>query len=155
MRAVFGVRATEWWLRAEAAAMLIIVRLGLRILPYRTARQLLDRSAGPAAEGPSIEHVRRIARAVTVVARRLRGSTCLVQALAANVMLRRRGLASEISIGVRRSGSGTTKLEGHAWVEHDGTVILGAIDNLGDYRVMGTPDGGLSRLGDPHSHRPD
>ena len=122
--------------------MLTIVRVGLWLLPFRTLRRLLERYAGrPGADdGSSIERVRDVVRVVTAVARRWPGATtCLVDALAADAMLRRRGYASQLCFGVRPPGSGAKRLEGHAWIEHRGTVVLGELDRLGDYAVMSPP----------------
>jgi transglutaminase superfamily protein len=131
------LQAADWATFAEAALLLSLVRIGLRLLPFRTARQLLDRYARRArsADGtPASGHVARVTRAVRAVSRRLPGTTtCLVDALVADAMLRRRGCASELRFGVRPPGSGAGPLDGHAWIEHRGTVVLGNMDNLSDY----------------------
>jgi transglutaminase superfamily protein len=60
--------------------------------------------------------VRRVSRAVP-------GATCLTQALAAQVLLSRRGYASRLRIGVAHApGDG---LRAHAWLESDGLIVLG------------------------------
>jgi hypothetical protein len=126
-------------LQGEAVLLLVGVRIALKILPYRVVRRLLDCVAGMAADGASVDGFSPIVGAVAVASRQLSGTTCLINALAADAMLRRRGCTSTIRIGVRRPGQGSTELEGHAWLEHRGTVILGAIDNLSDYLVMWSP----------------
>jgi hypothetical protein len=125
----------------EAALVFICVRIGLWLLPHRTLRRLVNLYAGRACadnDGSSNERVRRVARAVKLVARRLPGTTtCLVEALSANAMLQRRGHAAELCFGVRRSGSGSkTTFDAHAWIEHHGIVVLGELENLTDYAVM-------------------
>jgi len=76
-----------------------------------------------------------VAWAVTAVARRLPGcNTCLVKALATDVMLRRRGLSSTLHLGVRPPGLGT--LDAHAWIDSDGAVVMGALEDLGSYTVL-------------------
>lgn len=140
MAATVDTRVSDWLLPGEAALMLIIVNVGLRIIPYRTVRRLLERyGRQPVGDSCSIERVRRVAGAVTFLARRLPGATCLVQALAADALLRRHGCASELHIGVRRPDGRPKRLEGHAWIEYRGSVVVGGLDNLGDYVVMVAP----------------
>jgi hypothetical protein len=50
---------------------------------------------------------------------------CLPTALAAQFMLRRRGIASKLCLGVRRDVSA---LAAHAWLEIDKQVVFGASD---------------------------
>ena len=125
---------------AEAAALLGLVWLGLSILPFPTLRRLVDRFVGHSdavAAGSSSEPVRRVAWAVLAVARRWPvRTTCLVEALAADAMLRRGGYAPELRFGVRPPGSGSKPLEAHAWLEHQGVVVLGDVENLPGYAVL-------------------
>lgn len=53
-------------------------------------------------------------------------SLCLPAALAAQQMLRRRGIASAVRLGVLREGE---RLFAHAWVEVDGKAIAGLPQN--------------------------
>ena len=53
-------------------------------------------------------------------------------------MLRRRGYASEIRFGVRPEGRGM--LAAHAWVEHDGEIVFGAIHGQADYTALSPQD---------------
>jgi hypothetical protein len=64
----------------------------------------------------------RLGRAVVAVARRLPWQpTCLRQALAVQRMLRRRGIASRLHLGV--AGAGVSAA--HAWVTVDGRPVVG------------------------------
>jgi len=47
-------------------------------------------------------------------------ATCLERSLALWWLLARRGVASQLRIGVRKTGE---KFEAHAWVEHGGAAI--------------------------------
>lgn len=120
----------------EAAAALLIVRIGLWTLPFSTLTRLLDRLATPAERQKRAAEAGRIGRIVEGVARRLPlGMTCLVEALAARAMLRRRGYDSRVRFGVRSAKSRRT-IESHAWLECDGLVVVGAIDALQEYAPM-------------------
>lgn len=129
----------------EAVGLLACAWLGLRMFSFLTLRRLLggssaDRLAGQ--RGLSIQQIRRVAWSVHAVARRLPvGRPCLIEALAADAMLRRRGCACELRLGVLPQGSGAPSLAAHAWLEHDGMVMLGQLENLSDYSVLTAPKG--------------
>jgi Transglutaminase-like superfamily len=75
-----------------------------------------------------------IAWAVGAVARRYHARpTCLVEALAADVMLRRRQYPSALHLGVRKMDNCSRPLDGHAWVECEGSIVVGHLDNLAIY----------------------
>jgi hypothetical protein len=126
-------------LALEAAIVLVLVWAGLRTLRFRVLRHLLNRYAGRAdarfdRTRPALN---RIGWAVIVAADHLPTSmTCLVQALAADAMLRRRGFASELRLGVRLHRSGSDSLEAHAWVECDDGIVVGGLKDLTDYAVL-------------------
>jgi hypothetical protein len=99
------------------------MRIGLWILPFRALRALVARWAHPgdavAGRRPSPE---RIAWAVAAAGRRVPGSTCLTEALAAQILLARRGYPAFVRIGVARDGDDGIKA--HAWVESEGKVLF-------------------------------
>jgi hypothetical protein len=98
----------------EAAVMIILARLAVRAIP--TARifswadrppRRINRFAGDEANW--------IAWAVeTAAVKPWINALCLPRALAAHAMLRRRGIASRLCLGLARKESG---LAAHAWVE--------------------------------------
>jgi hypothetical protein len=59
----------------------------------------------------------------------------LVQTPAADAMLGRMGYASELCIGVRIS----KPLDSHAWVEYEGGIVIGRLENLAEYAVLSAP----------------
>jgi len=145
--------ARVWFVRIEAALLLTLVAVAVRVLPYQTVRRWLDRyvrtgaprtvrvkanTASTVRLKADTTYARQIAGTVSAVARRL-GTKCLPNALAADAMLRRRGYESHMRLGVRPPASAAHPLESHAWVEHDGIVVLGALDDLGQYVVMSRP----------------
>jgi hypothetical protein len=107
-----------------ALAAVTFVRLCLRFLPLRLwspaadwlpRRRLSARSAHTAAQDV-VWAVRRVSRAIP-------GATCLTQALAAQLLLARRGHSSRLRIGVARARGGG--LRAHAWLESEGVVVIG------------------------------
>jgi hypothetical protein len=113
----------------DALLLLLLVRVGLRVLPFTRVRRLLERRAG-SGDGP----VRSIAWAVNAVSRRVPRTTCLAEALVMYTLLRRHGHSPALRIGVRRADS--SPLQAHAWVECDGDVVIGAVDSLADHAVL-------------------
>jgi hypothetical protein len=135
-----ALRGDDRFLAAEAAVLVVLLRVGLRLLSFVSVRRLVDRYSSwhqaPAGLWAH-ETIGRIAAAVTAVARRLpSGTTCLVEALAVEAMLRRRGFEPTLQFGTRRPGSGATLLEAHAWVECAGSVVVGGLADLADYAVL-------------------
>jgi hypothetical protein len=81
----------------------------------------------------------QIAWAITVASSYVPNATCLVQALAAEFILSRSGHPSRLHIGVARGEPGRT-LDGHAWIESSGQVVLGGAAAY-RYRSLFTRDG--------------
>lgn len=126
-------------LTIEAAALLAAVRAGLALLPFATVRRLLARWAPPRdARAPDAEALRRIRAAVERAGRHLPSTTCLVEALAADTMLRRRGYQSVVKFGVRDHAPGR-RLNAHAWVECGDTIVVGHRVNVTGYAVFTEP----------------
>lgn len=134
-----ALSAGDRWLVIEAAVLLCTVRLGIGGLHFAVLRSELDRLlrvVPPRYPGTPSATVERLAWAVAAASRRLPfRATCLVESLAVDAMMRRRGYASEIRFGVRPPSAGV--LAGHAWVECDGAVVFGSLQ---DYSVLSTPD---------------
>jgi len=105
----------------KAAMLLPCVWIGLQLAGLRRLRTWLDqpRSAGSGTFSP--DEIATLARMVNAGARLAPGPvTCLTRSLLLDWLLRRRGLPSELRIGVRLH-RGT--LEAHAWVEVGGTPV--------------------------------
>lgn len=110
----------------RAGVLIVVTRVALALFPFRWVQRLLDRPVGESPFRPTeAAHYRRTAVwAVEAVGRRLLGDKpCLVQALVARRLLARRGIPATLRIGVARSDSGA--LLAHAWLEHEGEIIIG------------------------------
>ena len=140
-RKLVALPARDWGLLAETALVLTMAKAGLRLLPYGSLQRIADKPAGKAPIESASGTPARIAWALGALARRLPGrNTCLVQALAAHAMLRRRGYASELRIGVAGKDP-AGGIQAHAWVECEGRVVIGGIEDLGTYAVLSAPPG--------------
>ncbi len=105
----------------EAWLVLLIARLAIILFPYRWWH---SRLAGIGADTPAVDdidldEVRRaiaIGRLVRRTARRVPfNALCLPQAIAARLMLRRRGIKTQIYYGAR-SGDERRPVRLHAWL---------------------------------------
>ena len=110
----------------EAAAELVRASLELRVVPSsRTVARLgaVQRRDHDVGVDPArLREAERVARAVAGVADRLPWRpTCLRQALAVQRMLRRRGIASRLHLGV----TNTVPRAAHAWVTVAGQPVGG------------------------------
>ena len=95
----------------KATLLLAAIRLGLSILPFATVRGVLTR-LGLIEETTRWQtaDVERAVWAVETAGRHFPAiGTCLHQALAAYVILARRGCRSNLRIGVRRSADGSSR----------------------------------------------
>lgn len=125
LRKFLALPSSERRLLLQAALFLGGIRLGLAFLSFGTARRLLARAARrPAGRGNGAISSDRIAWAVTVAGRYVPGArTCLIQALAAHVLLERGGLPARLHLGVTKGEDG--RLESHAWVESQERIVIG------------------------------
>ena len=125
----------------EAALLLLVSRLLVDHVRMPWWRRWVDIEAG--AEPPAVERcgdgAAGVGRIVRKVAPRLPFSTrCLARAMAAHWMLRRRGVASRVALGVRRATPAGGALEYHAWLATaDGVAVIGAAD-AETYRRFGS-----------------
>jgi hypothetical protein len=107
--------------RLTIAAWIVVpaVRVAVACLPFRLVQHAAVR---PARRSRSPLSPDRIARAVNDAARRLPGTTCLTEVMAAAYLCSRYGHTVTPRLGVGRSDSG---IAAHAWLESEGRVILG------------------------------
>jgi len=110
----------------KAFALTAVIRAGLTSLSFAQLRSMTARLmvAGKfrSRSGPAPE---RIAWCISVASRYIPGATCLTQALTAQIFLVRRGYDSVLRIGVARDRNGN--FMAHAWVEHEGRVVIGEV----------------------------
>lgn len=145
-RRFWTLDAADRALVREAALLQVLVRIGLGALRFPVLCRWLARwarSGGTPGVEPAMPTARpvpeRLAWAVATAARRLPGATCLVQALTADAMLRRRGYRAAVRFGVRAGRGRPHPIEAHAWVECEGSVVLGATSDLADFAVLSSP----------------
>jgi hypothetical protein len=109
----------DWWTLVKAWWMLLAVNAALRVFSFqrlaRWAHALAD-DGGEAGDSA----VRRTAWLVSIAANRQPfPARCLARSLALTRLLARRGIATELKIGVRKQD----QFEAHAWVEWRGQIV--------------------------------
>ncbi len=143
LRRLLALPANERRLVVKAALLLGVIRLGLRLLPFRTLWRLLNQAPRASIALPAPNHLSpdRIAWAVTVASPYLLSvRPCLSQALAVHLLLVRRGYPARLHLGVARGERG--QVQAHAWVETDGRVVIGgSASELGRYTPLLALDG--------------
>lgn len=106
----------------RALLLLPVAAVGLRLLGLRRfqallMRRLLLRAAGQA----DMERAQRVALTINRAAcNGLYRANCLQRSFVLWWLLRRRGIDTQLRIGVRKRGA---RFEAHAWLEYDGIVL--------------------------------
>jgi Transglutaminase-like superfamily len=116
----------EWRLLVGATLLATVIQLSLGRLPFTMLRRLVTSGRRDDGQNAAVDPVlaNQVAWAVTAASRRVPGpATCLSRALTVHAMLLRRGYPSRLHIGVVRGGQG--ELDGHAWVESAGRILIG------------------------------
>jgi hypothetical protein len=130
-------------LLAETMMVVSAAWLGLRVAKLQTVHRVLARNAQrhPVELDPETRSriVTRVQWAVAGVSRRMPHSTCLLQAIAMDALLRRRGLRPQFRVGIRPALRAGSRLEAHAWVECDGEIAIGALEDLATFEPVGIP----------------
>lgn len=108
-----------------------LVRLGLWILPVRIMLRAAAR--GPWHGFRDKTSAARIAWAIGVACRYVPRATCLLRALAGQVVMVWHGHACIVTVGVAlREG----RFGAHAWLENQGHVLLGDSQELQQYKPI-------------------
>lgn len=125
-RKLLHLSLSDCYLLVKSLTLVIAVRLGLWILPFRIVQALLAklirvtaRSSVPASCVP----IDRLRWAVTLTSRYVPKATCLTQALVAKVLLSQCGYAAHVRVGVALDAS--EQLQAHAWIESEGRIVIG------------------------------
>lgn len=128
-RKAFELSISEWLLILRATLWLGLVEVGLRVLCFNTLMEHLDQHR-PADKAPvaSPGRAERCAHCVELASRLYPlEPTCLKKALVLYALLTRKGLHAQLWIGAAKSRTEqAAPIDYHAWLEHEGKVILGA-----------------------------
>lgn len=123
-----------------ATCLLLITRVGLFVVSFSRFRRLLLAPTGPLARVVvGSPPPGRIAWAVDAADRALPGErTCLMRSLSAEWLHRCYGHRIVHRIGVDKADS----FEAHSWIESEGEVILGDLEDLSRFESLPPLTGG-------------
>ncbi|MEM1254758.1 MAG: lasso peptide biosynthesis B2 protein [Cyanobacteria bacterium P01_H01_bin.21] len=120
-----------------ACLSLNIVRFALWLFPFKTVRQQLATVAekwvcDQSQTSVSVDFIVWCVKASAYYTPRR--SKCLVNALTAQLLLTRYQYAHQLHIGIAMDESQT--LKAHAWIEYEGNVIIGDLQELSRYKSL-------------------
>jgi len=143
LRALLRLAPAERRLLLAAWWRLLLAELGFRLLPWRWLTGALAplpvrRPASPAAPSAEAEALARQVQDLVraAAAHHLLPVRCLARSVVSRRLLARRGVGTELRIGVARQGGA---LRAHAWLEHAGEP-LGEPEDIGSrYLPLAAP----------------
>lgn len=112
----------ELFLLTRTTTVLVAVRLALWLIPFRNLRRMVALITQPRFARATRLSVNQLGWGVRAASRLVPRATCLTQAIALHILLRREGLESSVQLGVAKEGE---CLKAHAWVENQGEVVIG------------------------------
>lgn len=121
-----ALNGTERWLFMQALFLLPLTAAALRLLGFRRVSAALTRLSPEVTdevrdEAGTLKRARVTARMVGLAARHgFINATCLPNAMILWWLLRRRGIKSDLRIGVRKE---VGEVQAHAWVEYKGFAL--------------------------------
>lgn len=133
LRSYAGLTRAERRVAVRALGLVVAFRLALWTLPARRVLAAAPRRrVRPAGVAPE-----RTAWLVRAAARRVPDASCLTRALAVRWLLAQDGLESTLHFGHRRDERGA--FAAHAWLEHEGRVLVGGEGGLSHYHRFDAP----------------
>ena len=130
-----SLSVSEVWFLVEATGAVVAFDLALRLFSSKTCLAVFESKGGShqRQEGADLQ---RMAWLVEVADRYTPGrSSCLRQAAALAWLLRRRGIATNLRIGVAREEG---KLVAHSWLQSEEGELFGLSD-IEKYALLSSP----------------
>ncbi|MFC6875364.1 lasso peptide biosynthesis B2 protein [Halobellus marinus] len=122
----------ERFLLCISTVLLLSCRVLLALFELDRTRRGISRLVRASPAVTSVEDPDQITWAVTSANTVLPGSgTCLSQAIVGATLLAAHGFPATVRLGVANP---ETAFEAHAWVEREGTVVVGDLTDLDRYR---------------------
>jgi Transglutaminase-like superfamily len=117
--------------------LLTIVRLGLFFRSFNRLCQILARMSSPeqSVAGDHHQLVCRVIWSINASCKLMPGSVkCLARALTMKTLLDMHHCPSKLMIGVDKNK--VEQLEAHAWVEYEGHVVMGQLNDLSRFKPL-------------------
>ncbi|HEX3354165.1 MAG TPA: lasso peptide biosynthesis B2 protein [Terriglobales bacterium] len=112
-------------LAARALPWVCAARVALLTLPFRRLQRAVNRVARPSRQSRRHLPVEKLSWSVSAASRFVPRATCLTQAVALHILLKRAGCHSRLRIGV---SSKSGEFASHAWVENQDRVVIGNVE---------------------------
>jgi hypothetical protein len=126
-----------------AFILLSLIRLSLKLVPFKVLINVLERLQSKFLMRQSLPAQRPVSQlrwAVNASTHYMpRRAKCLARALTLQVLMQYYGYQPELRIGVAKTDAGM--MEAHAWLEYQGSVVIGNLPDLGRYSVMPALEG--------------
>jgi Transglutaminase-like superfamily len=127
---------------AEALFELCVARFTVSFVPFQVYKQGLGKHMHTTSyQGFQSEQAlaKRLSWAVLKMARYTPfKSNCMVQAMAAKRMFKKRSIATTLYIGVGKGQEATLQKLNHAWLRSGSLIVTGNLKDLESYAVIGT-----------------
>ena len=120
-----------------ACLLLNSIRLSLWLFPFNFVRRKLEQLSAVwiCKDKNSSISVGFIGWTIYIASRYTPGGAkCLVRALATQLLLNRYGYEHQLYIGVVKSSADA--IAAHAWIEYQGRVIVGRLNNLSEFKPL-------------------
>ncbi len=122
----------DQWLLVQCFLWVLVVRASLSLFTFEQVRVFLRRFQPTYPDSLILAdeaRIQRVVQGVSVASKvLLPKSPCLTQALVAQTLLARQRYPTALRIGVIRPKPNS--LKAHAWLEKDGQIIIGQIDQM-------------------------
>ena len=129
-------RELTWTQRRTLVLAFVLLPLFGGLLRRTSLARLLSLMDARGTSGSgAVANALAAARPVNLVAARLR-ATCLTRSLVLQWILARRGIGTELKVGVRNRGDG---LHAHAWLECGGVLVNDTVHGVHGFARMDVP----------------
>ena len=114
-------------LLAQSLLLIWLIRIGLWTFSFERLNKWLFSCDSEMSNGKTENwnEIEIISDAVRSSSRYVPRASCLTQAFAVAILLRRRGQHSQLKIGVNKDAN--EKFTAHAWIEINGQIIIGKL----------------------------
>ncbi len=121
-RQLWQLSPRDWVGLGEIASITVGIELGLTLCSFTSVLRFLMRPRARCIPADGAAAHQRLSRFTAAIFRRWPWRLkCLPRSLILLTLLRRRGLAAELKVGVNKSPEA---FQAHAWLEHEGQIVL-------------------------------
>ncbi|MBD2387133.1 lasso peptide biosynthesis B2 protein [Cylindrospermum sp. FACHB-282] len=129
-----GLDSQKRQLLISTFVLLVLIRLGLFLLSFKTLQQLLSSISKTKPQCQEKHSIDKIVWAVELSSHYTPGVKCLARALTCQVFMNHYGYASNLCIGVAKGEAG--ELKAHAWLESRGQVVIGNVTDFSNFSQL-------------------